>query len=78
MGGTYFGYDGPAPPWNDERLHRYFFQIYALDVDRCPVEGEFTARDVMASIEGHILAQAWLLAASIPEAEASLLPISCR
>lgn len=23
LGGQYFGYDGPCPPWNDERLHHY-------------------------------------------------------
>jgi len=50
MEGTYLGYDGPAPPWNDERRHRYHFTLYALDVDRLPVEGEFTARDVMEAM----------------------------
>lgn len=28
MAGDYFGYDGPCPPWNDERLHHY--GIYGL------------------------------------------------
>ena len=28
MAGTYKGYDGPCPPWNDERLHHYIFTIY--------------------------------------------------
>ncbi len=32
MSGEYYGYDGPCPPWNDERLHRYVFTVYALDV----------------------------------------------
>lgn len=58
MGGTYFGYDGPAPPWNDERIHHYHFQLYALDLDRCPVEGELTVPDVRTAIEGHVLAEA--------------------
>ncbi len=58
MGGTYRGYDGPAPPWNDERVHRYHFQLYALDVERLPIEGEFTAGDVRKAIEGHVLAEA--------------------
>jgi Raf kinase inhibitor-like YbhB/YbcL family protein len=58
MGGTFRGYDGPAPPWNDERVHRYHFKLYALDVERCPVEGEFTAPDVKKAIEGHVLAEA--------------------
>ena len=58
MAGTYRGYDGPAPPWNDERVHRYHFTLYALDIDRCPVEGDFTAADVTKAIEGHVLATA--------------------
>ncbi len=60
LGGTYLGYEGPAPPWNDERRHHYHFQLYALDIDRCPVQGEFTAPDVRKAIAGHILAEATL------------------
>lgn len=58
MEGTYFGYDGPCPPWNDERLHHYHFTLYALDVPRCPVEGGFGVADVRAAIEGHTLGTA--------------------
>ena len=58
MEGTYFGYDGPCPPWNDSLVHRYVFTMYALDVERCPVEGEFNGADVLAAIEGRVLAQA--------------------
>ncbi|WP_414613674.1 YbhB/YbcL family Raf kinase inhibitor-like protein, partial [Stenotrophomonas pavanii] len=32
MAGDYLGYDGPYPPFNDERVHRYFFRVFALDV----------------------------------------------
>lgn len=61
MGGHYHGYDGPAPPWNDERLHHYRFTIYALDADECPIEGtDFRAPEVLQAIEGHVLAQATL------------------
>ena len=60
MAGTYLGYDGPGPPWNDERVHHYHFKLYALDVDRCPVEGNFTAADVKKAIDGHVLAEATL------------------
>ncbi len=60
MEGTYRGYDGPGPPWNDQRVHRYRFQVYALDVGRVPVEAEFTATDVRAAIAGHVLAEATL------------------
>lgn len=60
MAGDYYGYDGPCPPWNDERLHHYHFRLYATDLDRCDVDGAFNGADVMAAIEGHILAQAEL------------------
>jgi len=61
MGGDYHGYDGPAPPWNDERLHHYHFTIYALDIDACPVDGtDFRAPEILKAIEGHVLAQATL------------------
>jgi Raf kinase inhibitor-like YbhB/YbcL family protein len=58
MSGDYFGYDGPCPPWNDEIMHHYVFTLYALDVERCPVEGAFKGPDLLAAIEGHVLAQA--------------------
>lgn len=58
MNGEYFGYDGPCPPWNDERVHRYVFTVYALDVPRLEVDGSFTAQEVRQAMEGHVLAQA--------------------
>ena len=58
MGGDYFGYDGPCPPWNDSIVHRYRFTLYALDLSRCPVEGRFNRTEVLAAIEGHVLAEA--------------------
>ncbi len=60
MGGDYFGYDGPCPPWNDSLVHHYVFTLYALDVEHCPVEGEFTGPAVLQAIAGHILAKASL------------------
>jgi Raf kinase inhibitor-like YbhB/YbcL family protein len=60
MKGSYFGYDGPCPPWNDTIVHHYYFTIYALDVDRCPASGDLRAPDVLKSIEGHILDKAVL------------------
>lgn len=62
MAGDYFGYDGPCPPWNDDRVHRYVFALYAVDFDRCPVEGKFTGPDVLKAIEGHVLGKAVLTA----------------
>lgn len=58
MEGSYFGYDGPAPPWNDSIVHHYVFTLYALDSDTIPVEGGFTGHDVRDAIEGHVLAEA--------------------
>lgn len=58
MNGDYFGYDGPCPPWNDSIVHRYVFTVYALDIQELPVEGRFTAKDVLEAMQGHILDQA--------------------
>ena len=60
MGGQYFGYDGPCPPWNDELLHHYHFVLLATDLARCPVDGAFTGAQVRAAVEGHVLAEARL------------------
>jgi len=61
MAGTYLGYDGPAPPWNDERRHHYHFRLYALSVARLEVRGAFTVADVTAAMDGHVLATAELV-----------------
>ena len=58
MEGTYYGYDGPCPPWNDSLMHHYVFTLYATDLDRCPVDGDFGGPDVLAAIDGRVLAEA--------------------
>lgn len=58
MGGQYYGYDGPCPPWNDSVPHHYRFEVFALDIERCAVDGAFTAAQVLAAIQGHVLASA--------------------
>jgi Raf kinase inhibitor-like YbhB/YbcL family protein len=58
MAGDYFGYDGPGPPWNDERLHHYVFTLYALDTDRLALDGRFGGPEVLTAIHDHILASA--------------------
>jgi Raf kinase inhibitor-like YbhB/YbcL family protein len=60
MGGDYHGYDGPCPPWNDEIVHRYVFTLFALDIEKLPVSGNFTGKDVREAVRGHVLAQAAL------------------
>ncbi|MEM8710504.1 MAG: YbhB/YbcL family Raf kinase inhibitor-like protein [Planctomycetota bacterium] len=58
MGGTYGGYDGPCPPWNDSIVHHYHFQLFALDVETLGLSGAFTAAEMRAAMEGHVLAEA--------------------
>lgn len=58
MRGDYFGYDGPCPPWNDSIIHHYVFTVYALDVDRVPLDGRFDGRQVRDAIASHTLASA--------------------
>lgn len=58
MGGDYYGYDGPCPPWNDAIPHHYVFTLYALDVPRLDVAGKFTGADVRRAMQGHVLAEA--------------------
>jgi Raf kinase inhibitor-like YbhB/YbcL family protein len=57
MAGNYFGYDGPCPPWNDALRHRYVFTLYALDVPRLAVHGNFKGGEAMTALTGHVLAQ---------------------
>jgi hypothetical protein len=58
MAGTYFGYDGPFPPFNDSLIHHYVFTLYALSAARAPVEGAFTGAQVRKAIYAHVLAEA--------------------
>lgn len=58
MGGDYFGYDGPCPPWNDTILHHYHFTLYALDIDALDLEGSFDGPAVKGALDGHVLGQA--------------------
>ncbi len=61
MGGTYFGYDGPCPPWNDTIVHHYHFTLYALDVARAPVESAVTGDALRAAVAPHVIGQASLM-----------------
>lgn len=56
MQGTFGGYDGPCPPWNDERLHHYHFRLYALDVPSLGLSGNFTGKQAEEAMKGHIIA----------------------
>ena len=58
MRGQYRGYDGPYPPFNDLRLHRYFFRLFALRVPKLEVTGDFTAADVLRALQPHDITEA--------------------
>lgn len=58
MAGDYHGYDGPYPPAHDLRTHRYFFRVFALDVETLALPDRFTAADVFRAMHGHTLAEA--------------------
>ena len=61
MSGTYYGYDGPCPPWNDTLLHHYAFTLYALDVSHLEVHGQLTGTQIRAALTGHVLGRATLV-----------------
>lgn len=51
-------YTGPCPPKQYEpSTHRYFFKLYALDIE-LPLEVGATKTQVEKAMQGHILAQA--------------------
>lgn len=58
MAGTYGGYDGPCPPWNDEIIHHYHYEVHALDVESLGLQGEFDGAAVREAMSGHVLASA--------------------
>ncbi len=51
------GYGGPCPPGG---THRYYFRLYALDRDLDSKPG-ITKKDLLKSIEGHILDEVYLM-----------------
>lgn len=55
--GVYAGYDGPCPPWNDERIHHYHIKVFALDADSLKLKGQVTGPQAVDAIAHHILAQ---------------------
>ena len=58
MEGTYGGYDGPCPPWNDSIVHHYHLEVIALDVKTLNLQGDFTGQDALEAMQGHVLASA--------------------
>ncbi len=54
------GYGGPCPP-RGNGPHRYFFTLYALDVDSLNLKSGAARRDVEAAMKNHIVGKAqWM------------------
>ncbi|MDI7775341.1 YbhB/YbcL family Raf kinase inhibitor-like protein [Asticcacaulis sp. EMRT-3] len=51
------GYDGPCPPFNDERLHTYRFMVYALNVTSLDLDEGFTGEEAEKALAGYVLAE---------------------
>jgi len=58
MAGSYFGYDGPFPPFNDSLVHHYVFTLYAVALPRLPLDGVFNGQQVREKLAGRVLAEA--------------------
>ncbi len=56
LAGVRGGYDGPCPPANDLKAHRYVIRVYALDVPTLGLKGVFFGDVAMRRMQGHILA----------------------
>ncbi len=52
----YVGYGGPCPP-KGHGFHRYFFKIYALDVESLGLPPKATRRQVEERMNGHVLGE---------------------
>jgi hypothetical protein len=48
------GYGGPCPPRGP--VHRYYFRLYALDVDTLGLRAGAGRGELLRAIQGHILA----------------------
>jgi Raf kinase inhibitor-like YbhB/YbcL family protein len=56
MNGPYAGYDGPCPPLNDQRIHDYRIQVFALNLAHLPLQTPFFGPAAIAAMQGHVLA----------------------
>jgi hypothetical protein len=54
------GYGGPCPP-RGHGTHHYHFKLYALKVERLPLEGSPPCREVERSAKSHALGEAELV-----------------
>lgn len=54
------GYGGPCPP-RGRGAHRYFFKLYALDVDTLKLKAGASRAEIEGAIKGHVIGQAQLM-----------------
>ena len=47
------GYGGPCPP---DGIHRYFFQVFALDTE-LDLSGDVTENELREAMQGHVVAE---------------------
>ena len=55
--GTKPGYQGPCPPWNDQRVHHYLLRVYAVDTPHLNLPDRFTGKQLETALDGHVLAE---------------------
>jgi len=55
VAGTYAGYDGPGPPWNDERVRDD--ALTARNVPRLDLPEGFNGKQLEAALDGPVLAK---------------------
>jgi len=60
------GYDGPCPPNNDLKPHRYLTRVYALDVPTLGLRGVFFGEAALMRMKDHVLAVGEALALYAP------------
>jgi Raf kinase inhibitor-like YbhB/YbcL family protein len=54
------GYKGPCPPPN-HGVHRYYFTLYAVDLDSLGLKGGARREEVEHAMQGHVLGHAELM-----------------
>lgn len=55
LDGSWNGYDGCAPPWNDSVPHRYRFTVSALDIAELDLPAGFSRSEMVSAMAGHVL-----------------------
>ncbi len=62
LAGPRGGFDGPCPPKNDLKIHRYVTTVYALDIASLGLRDVFFGEAALDKMTGHILASGYVTA----------------